>query len=59
MPTMSIIHTEEAAPGPVLMLSRLRLEDVEDDADPIFVVVPDDALVGVGCIGAYDAVLTH
>ena len=49
--TMSIEDSEKAALWPVLdILLGLWLHDVEHDADPVFVVVPDDALVRVGCI---------
>ena len=49
--TVSIKDSEEAALWPILdILLGLRLHDIEDDADPVFVVVSDDALVCVGSI---------
>ena len=53
---MPVIHSEEGAAGPVSRLLELRLNDVQDDRDAVLVVVADDALMRVGCIGSYHAV---
>ena len=59
MTSVAVIHAEEAAPWPFLVLPRLRLEDVEYDAHPIFVIVPDNPLISIGSIGTYNAILPH
>jgi len=50
--TVAVEYTEEAdlRPLDVEVLLALRLQDVEDDGDTIFVVVSDYALVCVGCV---------
>ncbi len=49
-PSVPVEDPEERALRPVLFLSRVRLENVEDDGDPVLVVVPNDAFVRVGCV---------
>jgi len=53
---MAIIDPEERALGPLLVLAVVWLDDVEYDADAVLVVVPDEALVGVGGISAHESV---
>ena len=50
--SMSVVNPEERAFGPVidLALFALRFHNVEYDCDTIFIVVPDDALVGVSAV---------
>lgn len=49
--TVTVKDAEEGALWPMLNVLLLRwLHDVQDDAYSVFVVVTDDALVGVGCI---------
>lgn len=49
---MTIKDAEETdlRPLDLQVLLALGLENVEDDGDPIFIVVSDDALVCIGCI---------
>jgi hypothetical protein len=49
---MPIIDGEVRTLGPVdhVLLGR-RSSHVEDDGHPVFIVVPLDALMGVGCVG--------
>lgn len=47
---MAVKHPEESALRPVLALLRRRLHDVEDDADSVLVVIPDDPLVSIRCV---------
>ena len=54
---MTIKDAEERALGPRLLLSRFRLQDVEDDAHSVLVHLPDDAFVGVGSICSDPTVL--
>jgi len=58
--TVAVEDAKEAALGPVghVLLGRW-LHDVEHDADAVFVVVADDALVGVRCVADDVAVLAH
>lgn len=55
-----IEDSEEAALGPVLdiFLGR-RLHDVQDDADPVLVVVSDNALIRVRGVSHYESVFAH
>lgn len=54
---MAIVDCEEGAARPLFNLLELGLDDVEDDAHPIFVVIAHNALMGVGCIAAHYAIL--
>ena len=45
---MAVVNCEERAPRPIVDLLKLGSDDVEYDADSILVVVPHDALMGVG-----------
>lgn len=47
---MAVIDPEKRALRPVLALFGLRLHDIENDRHAVFVVVPDDPLVGIGRI---------
>lgn len=55
--TMTIIHSEIATTGPIGLRFGVTLIDVNNDAHPIFVVVPDQSLVRDGCIIANDSIL--
>lgn len=57
--SVAIEDAEEANLGPLDIEMRLvfGFEDIEDDANSVFVVVPDDALVGVGGVGLDDPAL--
>ena len=54
---MAIEDAEEADlwPVDVNVAFVLGLQDVEDDGNPVLVVVSDDALVGVGGVGLDDS----
>ena len=57
---MAVEHTKEAALGPVLdVLLVRRLHNVQHDADAVFVVVADDALVSVGRVTHNQTILSH
>ena len=49
---MAIKDTKEADlwPFDLQILLALRLQDVQDDRDPILIIVTDNALVCIGCI---------
>ena len=54
---MAIIYSEKGADWPRLsllchwtFLTLFRLHDIEDDRNPVFVVVTDETLMGVGGI---------
>lgn len=53
---MAVVDSKEGTSWPVLGLLKLGLDDVEDDADSVFVVVPDDPLVGVSSVRNYHSV---
>jgi len=55
---MAIIDPEEGALGPAVLLHVLAfgLHYVQNDGHPILIIVPNDALVGVGSVGGDDAV---
>lgn len=58
-PTVAVENAEETdlRPFHIHVLLALGLEDVQDDRDTIFVVISDDALVGVGCVALYQSTL--
>jgi len=56
MTTMSIVHPEEGTFRPVLMLSVFRLHNVENDGDAVLIIPPNQALIGVCRVRAYDTV---
>ncbi len=39
-PSVSVVNPEERALGPFIALLVLRLHDIEDDGDTVFVIVP-------------------
>lgn len=45
--SVAVVNGEEGAPGPFVDLFEFGSDDIQNDADPIFIVVPHDALVGV------------
>ena len=53
---VAVVDAEERAGRPGLVLPVLRLHDVEDDGDPVLVVIANQPLVGVGGVGPHDAV---
>ena len=53
MATMTVIHSEEWAFGPVFMLAMLWFHYVQDDRNSILIVSSDQALVGVCRISPY------
>mmetsp|Transcript_19643 Transcript_19643/g.30295 ORF Transcript_19643/g.30295 Transcript_19643/m.30295 type:complete len:201 (-) Transcript_19643:1586-2188(-) len=55
--SVAIVDCEEGAPGPLLHLLELRLNDVEDNGDSVFVVVTNDTLVSISCIATNHPVL--
>lgn len=53
---MAVVNTEERTFGPLLSLPGLWLNDVQDNADSVLVVVSNKALVRIGCVCSHDAV---
>lgn len=54
---MSIEDPEESAFGPALTFLTRRLHYVKDYGNSVLVVVPDNALIGVGRVASNDTVL--
>ena len=55
--SMTIIHSEERALRPCLnLLLALGLDDIEDDGNPVLVVITDDTLICVGRVSVNDPV---
>ena len=52
-PAMPIIDSEEGATWPVRGVLELGLNDIKDDGDTVFVIVPDNTLMSVRCIRGY------
>jgi hypothetical protein len=50
MASMTIVDTEEGALRPVLILPVIRLDNVQNDGDSVFIVCSDETLVGIGSI---------
>ena len=55
--SVTIINCKEAAPGPEINLLKLRLDDVQDNGDAIFIVTANHALVRVCRIRDHNTVL--
>ena len=53
---MAIVNGKEGASGPEVNLLELRLDDIEDDGDTVFVVVTNHALVSVGSVRDDDTI---
>jgi len=49
-PAMAVVNPKERAFRPVLVYSVLWLDDIQDNADTVFIIVPDETLVCVGSI---------
>ena len=56
MTTMAVKDGEEGALGPAIALFLRRLLHIEHDRHSVLVVVSDNALVGIGCIGLHHSV---
>ena len=56
---MAVKHSEKADLGPlyIKLLLALGLQNIKDNANPVLVVLPNDALIGVGRIGLYHSAL--
>ena len=55
-PTMAIVNGKERAPRPEVDLLELGLDDIENDRDSVFVIVPHHSLVRIGRICDYNAI---
>ena len=53
---MTIVHAEEGALGPLFVLPLLRLHDIQDYRNSVFVVSSNKSLVGVCSVASHDAV---
>lgn len=53
---VTVENSKEAALRPVLSLSRIRLEDIEDDRDSILVVPSNDSFVRICSVGFHDSI---
>jgi hypothetical protein len=51
-PSMSIIDTEKRALGPLLAFKvlRFRLHNVQNNGNPVLIIISHDTLVGVGAV---------
>ena len=47
---VAVVDAEEGALWPLLLVPAGRLHDIQDYRNPILIVVPHDALVGIGAI---------
>jgi hypothetical protein len=54
--TVAIINSEKRAFRPGFMLPLFWLNNVKDNRNPIFIVIPDEALVCICCISSDYAV---
>ena len=55
--SMSVIHSKEWASRPIINCLEFRLNDVENDWNPVFIIIPHNALMGIGSIATYNSVL--
>ena len=54
---MTVIHREERASWPFFNLLELGLDYIQNDRNSVFVIIPDDSLMGVGRIAAHHSIL--
>jgi len=45
--TMTIIDSEERALGPLFVFPVVWLHNIENDADPVLIIVPDESLISI------------
>ena len=53
---MSIIDSEEAASWPFLVLPTLRFQNIQNNADSVFIVISHNTLVGICRVGLNDPI---
>ena len=51
--SMAIVNCEERASGPFVYLFELRLNNIKNNRNPIFIIIPNNTLMGISCIGAH------
>lgn len=51
--TVAVIDRKKGTPWPEFKLLELRLDDVQDNWDSVFIVVAHHALVGIGCVRSH------
>jgi len=56
MAPVAIVDAEEGALGPVLVLTVLRLNNVQYDRHPVFIIVPYKPLVSISSVCPHNAV---
>ena len=56
MTPMAIIHSEEWALGPSLMLSVLRLDNIQNYWNSVFIITSDKSLISIGGVGPHDTI---
>jgi len=55
--SMAIVHCEKGTPGPLVHLLELWLDDVENNANSVLIVISHDTLMSVGRIATYHSIL--
>jgi hypothetical protein len=48
--SVTVVNAEKGTSRPVLGIFKLRLDDVQNNRNPIFVVIPDNSLMCISCI---------
>ena len=56
--SMSIINPEKRTHWPFLRFPRLRFQDIQNEADSVFIVFSHNSLICIRCIGYHNPVLT-
>jgi len=54
---MSIINRKERASRPLLHLLKLRFNNIKYNRDPILIVIPDNALMGISTVTIHHSIL--
>lgn len=53
---MSIINAKKWTFRPRLLLPSLRLDNIENNADSVLIIVPNEALISICCVCSHDPV---
>jgi hypothetical protein len=55
--SMTVKHAKEGTFGPLLSLSRVRFQNIENDTNSVLIIGSNDSLVGVGSISSHYSIL--
>jgi len=53
---MPIVNSKKRALWPRLMLAGVRFDNIENNADSVFVVGADESLISICCVGSHNTI---